>query len=76
MVRGADHRFVVLHHKHRVPQVAQPLERLDEPGVVHGMQADRRFVADIEDTHEGGADLGRQADALGLATGQGTGAPV
>ena len=31
------------------------------------MKADRRLVEDVEDPHELGADLGREADALALA---------
>ena len=70
MVGGAHHGLVVLHHQHRVPQVPQALEGADEAGVVHGVEANGRLVADVEDAHEGGADLGGQADALGLAAGE------
>ena len=68
MVGGAHHRLVVLHDEHRVAEVAQVLERFDQPVVVHRMEADGRLVADVEHAHQAGADLRGEADALPLAS--------
>ncbi len=67
MVRRAHHLLVVLHDDDRVAEVAQPLERRDQLGVVALVQPDRGLVEDVEHANERGADLGRQADALRLA---------
>ena len=40
------------------------------------MQPDRGLIEDVEDADQGGADLGGQADPLGLPTRQRGGAPV
>ena len=40
------------------------------------MQADGRLVEQVEDAGEAGADLGGEADALGLAAGQSRGAAL
>jgi hypothetical protein len=68
--------FVVLHHQHRVAEIAQPFEGVEEAAVVALMQADGRFVEDVQYPDQGGADLGRQADALPLAAGQGARSPL
>ena len=70
VVGGAHHRFVVLDDDHGVAEVAQAFERADQARVVGGVQADSRLVADVEHTHQPGADLRREADALRLAAGE------
>ncbi len=70
VVGGADRLLVVLDHQHGVAEVAQPLERLEQPAVVALVQADRRLVQDVEHAHQARADLGGQADALPLAARQ------
>ena len=76
-VIGRAHRpLVVLDHDHRVPEVAQALQRADQPLVVALVQADRRLVEDVEDADERRADLRGQADALGLAAGERRRRPV
>jgi hypothetical protein len=40
------------------------------------VQADGRLVEDVHHAHQAGADLAGQADALGLAAGEGVGAAV
>ena len=67
-IGGADRLFVVLDDKDRVAEVAHPEERADEPGVVALMKPDRRLVKDVQDTHQTRSDLGREPDALRLAT--------
>ena len=69
-VRGAHHLFVVLDDEHRVADVAELLERVDEPAVVALVEPDRRLVEDVEDADELRSDLRRQPEPLRLATGQ------
>ena len=70
VVGRADGLLVVLHHDDRVAQVAQPLQRADQPLVVALVQADGGLVEHVEHTHQPAADLAGQADALRLAAGQ------
>ncbi len=76
VVGGADHVLVVLDHDHAVAQVAQLPQGFDQAVVVALVQADGRFVEHVHDAGQARADLAGQADALGLAAGQGVGAPV
>ncbi len=76
VVRQADRLLVMLHDEDRVPQVAQPEQRIQEPAVVALMQADARFIQDVQDADEGRADLGGKPDALAFAAGKGRRAPV
>ena len=64
VVGGPHGLLVVLHHQHRVAEVAQALERVEEPAVVPLVQADGGLVQDVEDTDQARADLGGEADAL------------
>ncbi len=75
-VRGPDRLLVVLHDENGVAQVAQPGQRGDELGVVALVQPDGRLVEDVEDAHQRGPDLGREADPLGLAAGQRHAGPI
>ena len=70
VVRRPHYRLVMLHDEHRVPQVAQVLERLDKTVVVRRMQTDGRLVAHVQHPHQPGAYLRRQPDALRLAPAQ------
>ena len=67
VVRGADRSLVVLDHDHRVAEIAQPSQRVDQLCVVALVEADRGLVEDVEDAHQRRADLGREPDPLGLA---------
>src|SRR6266540_476258 len=67
MVGGADRSLVVLDHDHRVAEVTQALERLDEPRVVALVQADRGLVEHVHHAGQSRTDLAREADALPLA---------
>ena len=70
-VVGRAHRaLVVLDDDHRVAEVAQPLERVDQARVVALVQADRRLVEDVEHADEARPDLGGQPDPLRLAAGE------
>ena len=66
-VGGAHHLLVVLDDEHGVAEVAQPLERADQPAVVALVQPDRRLVEDVEDADELRADLRREPEPLRLA---------
>ena len=66
-VGRAHHLLVVLDDEHGVADVAQPLERVDEPAVVALVEPDRRLVEDVEDADELRADLRREPEPLRLA---------
>ncbi len=76
VVGGADGVLVVFHHQHRVAQVAQPGEGVEQPFVIALVQADGGLVEHVHHAHQAGADLAGQTDALGLAAGQGLGAAL
>ena len=63
----AHHLLVVLDDEHGVAEVAQPLERRDQPPVVALVEPDRRLVEDVEDADELRADLRREPEPLRLA---------
>ena len=50
-----------------MPRSRRLFEGLDQPAVVAGVQADARFVEDVEDALQTRAHLSREADALRLA---------
>ena len=66
----ADRLLVVLDDDHRVAEVAQPGQRVDQAPVVALVQADRRLVEHVQRADQTGADLAGEADALRLATGE------
>ena len=70
VVGGADRVLVVLDHDHGVAEVAQALERFEQPRVVALVQADRGLVEHVEHAGEAGADLRGEPDALALAARQ------
>ncbi len=70
VVGAADGVLVVLHHHNGVAQIAQVLQRADKALVVTLVQADGGLVQDVQHAHQARADLGCQADALGLAAGK------
>ena len=70
VVGDADRLLVVLDDDHRVAEVAQPHQRVDEALVVALVQADRRLVEHVEHAHQPAADLRREPDALRLAARQ------
>ncbi|MNN82605.1 hypothetical protein D3C81_1995550 [compost metagenome] len=70
IVRQADRVFVVLDHNHRVADVAQVLEGAEQPVVIALVQANRRFVEDVQHADQTGANLAGQADSLCLAARQ------
>ncbi|MPM10218.1 hypothetical protein SDC9_56546 [bioreactor metagenome] len=67
-VIGSEHSvFVVFYHQKGVSQVPQVLHGGKQQVVVPLMEADGGFIQNIENSHEGGADLGGQADALAFS---------
>ena len=70
IVGDADGVLVVLDHDHGVAEVAQPLQRVEQPRIVALVQADRGLVEHIEHAGQAGADLRGEPDALALAAGQ------
>ncbi len=72
-VRGPEGLLVVLHHDQGVADVPQVGQGVDEALVVPLVQADGRLVQDVQDPHQGGSDLGGQADPLGLPAREGRG---
>ncbi len=67
VVGGADRVLVVLDHDHRVAEVAQPLQRFQQPVVVALVEADAGLVEHVEHAAEARTDLAGEADALALA---------
>ena len=62
--------LVMLDHDHGIAEVAQPLQRFQQPRIVALVQADRGLVQHIEHAGQPRADLRGQPDALALAAGQ------
>ena len=71
----ADRLLVVLDDDHRVAEVAQARQRVDQAPVVALVQPDRRLVEHVQRADEAGADLAGEADALRLAAGERAGGP-
>jgi hypothetical protein len=76
VVGGPEGLLVVLHDDEGVPHVTQPPQGLDEPGVVALVQSDGGLVQNVQHSDQRGADLGRQADPLGLPAGEARSLPV
>ena len=76
MVGRAHRVFVVLDDDHRVAQLGEPAQGRQQSIVVTRMQADRRLVENIEDTHQPRADLAGQADPLRFAPGERRRGPI
>ena len=70
VVGALDGLGVVLDHQHRVAQVAQAGQRVEQAAVVARVQADGGLVEHVEHAAQLGADLRGQADALRLAAGE------
>ena len=57
VVGGQDRLLVMLHHQHRIAQIAQLLQAGQQPGVVALVQADRRLVQHVQHPRQPRADL-------------------
>src|ERR1700742_2176366 len=60
VIGQANGVLVMLDHDHGIAEVAQPLQRLQQPRVVALVQADRGFVQHIKHAGQAGADLRSQ----------------
>ena len=67
VIRGEDRLLVMLDDDDAVAEIAQPIERLEQPRIVALMQPDRRLVQHVEHAGQARADLRGEADALALA---------
>ena len=72
----ADRILVVLDHDHRIAEIAQIHERVEQALIIALVQSDGGLVEDVHDAHEAGSDLACEADALRLSAGQRVGAAV
>src|SRR5467141_4379845 len=69
-IGAANGVFVVLDDEHGVAEIAKLFERAEKASVVAGVEADAGFIEYVENAAEARADLGGEADALGLAAGK------
>ena len=76
VVRPPDRFGVVLDHDEGVADVAEVLQGAQQSEVVALVQADRRLVEDVEDTHETAAYLSGQPDPLALPSREGRRATI
>src|SRR5262249_50068604 len=74
--RRADGLLGVLDDQHGVADVAQALERVEEPAVVALVQSNRGFVQDVEDPDETRPYLRRQTNSLPFSPGQRAGRTI
>jgi hypothetical protein len=70
VIGAADGFLVVFDDDHRIADVPELFESLQQALVVALMQADRRFVEHVHHAGQPGTDLRRQADALCFAAGE------
>src|SRR5690606_17492107 len=64
LIGTADDLTIMLYDQQRVAQVAQLVERPEQPAVIARMQTDRRFIEHIQNAAQPAAHLAGQADAL------------
>ena len=70
VIGGGNRVGIMLDDKNRVPEVAQALQDFDQAMRVARMEADRRFVENIERANQMRAEGSRELDALRLAAGK------
>ncbi len=70
VIRGHHRLRIVFDDHHRVAEIAQAQQRLEQAPVVPLMQADRGLIEDVQHADETGPDLGGEADALAFAAGE------
>src|SRR5207302_10239042 len=75
-LRLTGRTLVVLAHDHRVAEVAELLERCDQPAVVALVQPDRGLVQDVHDPGEPRPYLAREPDALRFPAGERLGVAI
>src|SRR6185436_19394137 len=67
VIGAADGIFVVLDNEDGIAEVTKAFEGFEEAFVIALVQADARFVENVENTDKASADLGGEADALSFA---------
>ena len=70
IIRSQHRIFIVFHNDDGIADIPEMMEGFDELGVIPLMEADAGFVQNIENPHQRGTDLSRQADALGFPAGE------
>src|SRR5215831_5620843 len=70
VISAANGFFIVLDYQYRFSQVAQVLQRLQEPVVIAMMKANGWLVEHVKDAAQLGTDLRGQADALAFTAGK------
>ena len=65
----------MLHHHQRISDISQVFQRRKELSVIPLVEAYAGLIQDIGNSHQPGADLGRQPDPLGLSSGEGSRRP-
>ncbi len=69
-VVGSPHGVVIVFDDDEgIAQIAQVAQGVEEAVIVPLMEADRRFIEDVEDADQARSDLSGQADSLGFAAG-------
>ena len=69
-VAFANGLFVVFDNNHRVAQITQPSQRVDEPAVITLVQTDRRLVEHVQGAHQTRTNLACKPNALRLSSRQ------
>ena len=70
IVGSTNRILIMLDDNNGIADIAQALKCLNQALVIALMEADRWLVQNVQDTHEAGANLRCQANALGLASGK------
>ena len=60
----------MLHHDQGIPQIPHLLEGGNQAVVISLMEADARLIQNIQNPHQFGTDLGRQANPLRFSSRQ------
>ena len=76
VIGGTDGVLVVFDNYQSVAQVAQLGEGGKQAVVIPLVQADAGFIQHVQDSSQAGADLGGEANALGLTAREGHGGPI
>ena len=70
VIAGPHRVFVVLDNDDRVAKIAQIFKCADQSIIVARVKTDRRFVQDVQHTHQSRTDLPRQSNPLALTAGK------
>lgn len=76
VVGSTHHLLIMLDDNNRVPQVSQTVDDTDEALGITLVEADTRFVQDVERAYEATSELRRESHPLALPTREGAGESV